>query len=460
MSDPAAGTWEFAGGHIEGQESPRAAAIREWQEETGLRFPDGEWTGEWTSSDGIYQGFILTVPSEADIDLAARMPGTDPDGDAFEAVAWWNPADLPGNPALRPELAADLDAVMSALGCTEGAAGTPSEGDESACPCGTPVVYDELNGWQHADGSVSHDDGESVSDKMGAVAKAAGARPKGPTLDVRNLTGVWAEVYDRREKLLRKHLKAVAAAWDACVAELGSPRVMVRQLRSMVVPVAKLADPNRPRWKDAGTAAALAWLQRLSKAKGYPALVAALEDAIRSGMAQGEADALALAADRQGKAGFAVDRAFRAAYKRLAGDAGIAQQAQDAASGIIDGAAGDIGRVLADQAGDDGSEDDMTGAVDEALSGDESQSVGLGTDWWFWGALGAGALALAQAAGVQTYDWFDVGDERECPTCMSNASGSPYALGDLPSFPAHPRCRCDVQPSDPLPLSFLADFLS
>jgi 8-oxo-dGTP pyrophosphatase MutT (NUDIX family) len=46
------------------------------------------------------------------------------------------------------------------------AAGEPHQGDRSTCPCGTPVAYDEMNGWQHADGSISHDDGESVSDKM------------------------------------------------------------------------------------------------------------------------------------------------------------------------------------------------------------------------------------------------------------------------------------------------------
>ena len=46
------------------------------------------------------------------------------------------------------------------------AAGEPHQGDRAACPCGTPAEYDELDGWQHADGSVSHEDGESVSDKM------------------------------------------------------------------------------------------------------------------------------------------------------------------------------------------------------------------------------------------------------------------------------------------------------
>jgi GNAT superfamily N-acetyltransferase/mRNA-degrading endonuclease YafQ of YafQ-DinJ toxin-antitoxin module len=37
------------------------------------------------------------------------------------------------------------------------------------CPCGMPVAYDVSNGWQHADGSISHDDefyGKSVSDLM------------------------------------------------------------------------------------------------------------------------------------------------------------------------------------------------------------------------------------------------------------------------------------------------------
>jgi 8-oxo-dGTP pyrophosphatase MutT (NUDIX family) len=52
-----------------------------------------------------------------------------------------------------------------ALGGSD-APGEPHQGDKDTCPCGTPVEYDEANGWQHADGSVSHDDGESVSDKM------------------------------------------------------------------------------------------------------------------------------------------------------------------------------------------------------------------------------------------------------------------------------------------------------
>ena len=47
----------------------------------------------------------------------------DPDGDLIETILWMDPADLPGNPALRPELAADMDAVMGALGCVSDCCG-------------------------------------------------------------------------------------------------------------------------------------------------------------------------------------------------------------------------------------------------------------------------------------------------------------------------------------------------
>jgi 8-oxo-dGTP pyrophosphatase MutT (NUDIX family) len=117
--DPAAGRWEFPGGRLEDDETPVEAARREWREETGLELPDGEVTDHWVSHDGIYHGYVLEVPHETDVDVTGpRDEVEDPDGDGErrESLAWWDPEDLNGNPAVRDELRADAALVHHALG--------------------------------------------------------------------------------------------------------------------------------------------------------------------------------------------------------------------------------------------------------------------------------------------------------------------------------------------------------
>jgi 8-oxo-dGTP pyrophosphatase MutT (NUDIX family) len=122
--DPAAGAWEFPGGHLEAGETPVMAALREWSEETGCAAPRGMLTGSWDSANGVYRGFVLTVPSEASIPMFdgrdAVWNPDDPKGDRTEAIAWWEPGLLRGNPAVRAELSADLERVLAAI---EGASG-------------------------------------------------------------------------------------------------------------------------------------------------------------------------------------------------------------------------------------------------------------------------------------------------------------------------------------------------
>jgi 8-oxo-dGTP pyrophosphatase MutT (NUDIX family) len=121
-TDPASGTWEFPGGHVEPGEMPLQAALREWGEETGCQPPRGTLTGHWESANGVYEGFVLTVPSEDGVpvfeDRDEVWNPDDPDGDVTEALAWWDPALLRDNPAVRAELAADLDRVEEALQVT------------------------------------------------------------------------------------------------------------------------------------------------------------------------------------------------------------------------------------------------------------------------------------------------------------------------------------------------------
>ena len=104
-TDPAAGTWEWPGGHIEGDETAWQAAVREWQEETGSTLPQGEQLGGWTV--GVYQGFLLEIPHETDVQINLQqgrvINADDPDGDQIEVAAWFDPAHVRDMPALRPE---------------------------------------------------------------------------------------------------------------------------------------------------------------------------------------------------------------------------------------------------------------------------------------------------------------------------------------------------------------------
>src|SRR5215471_8978279 len=142
--DPAAGCWECPSGHLEGDETPLQGAWREWAEETGCIPPPGQQTGTWTSPDGVYQGIVWTVDSESCVPVnGSRDTVTnpdDPDGDAVEAVAWWDPAQLPGNPAVRPELLDSIDAVLAALGCEPVAKADAGQRAQAIAPAQQRVV--------------------------------------------------------------------------------------------------------------------------------------------------------------------------------------------------------------------------------------------------------------------------------------------------------------------------------
>lgn len=109
--DPAAGRWEFPGGHHEkGDLTSLHAGIREWQEEVGQEFPtNGAVRHTWSSPDGVYQGHVVVIPSEKDLSMkdGRVVPNPDdPKGDHHEQAAWWEVEHAKKNPALRDEVKA------------------------------------------------------------------------------------------------------------------------------------------------------------------------------------------------------------------------------------------------------------------------------------------------------------------------------------------------------------------
>lgn len=107
-ADPAAGTWEFPGGHVEdGDETSLHAGMREWAEEVGRPFPEGGLVAHtWTSPNGVYQGHLVVLPgAEGLVDLDGARTVSNADDDYSEQSAWWD-LDMARRmgPALRPEV--------------------------------------------------------------------------------------------------------------------------------------------------------------------------------------------------------------------------------------------------------------------------------------------------------------------------------------------------------------------
>lgn len=109
------GRFEFPGGRLDEGETPIQAAMREWSEETGLKLPDGDLSGHWISSDGEYEGYILTIDHEDDLDLENRDEVKNPDSHGFEALVWLDPDQLEDNPSIREEIIEDLDKILPLL---------------------------------------------------------------------------------------------------------------------------------------------------------------------------------------------------------------------------------------------------------------------------------------------------------------------------------------------------------
>lgn len=178
--DPAAGTWEFPGGHEEkGDQTSLHTGIREWEEETGHPFPEGGVVHHtWTSPNGVYQGHLVVIPEERAVQFGngRQVVNPDnPDGDLHEQAAWWDPDHARKNPALREELKTGTPwkEIKTAGNAKTAATADPLYGLEEASPLSPPQHSNATNpastGWATTQDPHSWDEPENNSTNLGAL---------------------------------------------------------------------------------------------------------------------------------------------------------------------------------------------------------------------------------------------------------------------------------------------------
>lgn len=385
--DPAAGMWEFPGGHLEGDESPLQGAWREWAEETGSIPPPGVRTGTWTSPNGIYQGIVWTVAAESGVPLRGDRAITnpdDPDGDSVEAIAWWDPEQLSGNPAVRPELLDSIEDVLAALGAQQDddvvkAGGHPKD-DGAAWP-GWNLDLHTADHWAPL---IAGALGAALTHRQ-AEQLARDYADHNPDSDL--------DPQDRRAQaeawLNGRHLD-LAAPLIPILAGLYADAYLIGTASA-----AALVDGGEPPlgdWTRGDTERAEAQIDALGTGDNLPPLTAT-----------------------------AAQTAQEVARTRVKDIAKIL-----AVGGAIKAVAAGIRNVLTDHGRA------LTIAVTEITRGSS-----------------AGAVALYLLRGKPNGQWVLDPSSNVCPVCIRNAAtgpvplGQPYPSGDT-SPPAHPRCRCSL----------------
>ena len=109
--EPFKGCWAFPGGFMDMDETTEQCAIRELEEETGLKVSKVHQIGAYSKMDRDPRGRTVTVAYLAIVDALTAVKGQD---DA--AKAGWFPLsaflDKPSGKAERPELAFDHEEIM------------------------------------------------------------------------------------------------------------------------------------------------------------------------------------------------------------------------------------------------------------------------------------------------------------------------------------------------------------
>ena len=486
--DPAAGTFEFPGGHMEGGETAMQAAVREWQEEVGVPLPDGYFDGSWTSPNGIYRGFVYVIASEdlvhlnPDPENRGVLNPDDPDQDLIEVVCWLDPAELPSMPNLRDECHTSDWVVIA------------QAGKLAKCDAGPTAGITAETGLQGVNLTGFNDDDEDEADAEEALQKALSQWRTNALLALR---------FGRTPKYFT----------DACIpVELGhriykSLAKMKTKEQVQTFFKAVKADPKGSRWQGSGLRRRIpeAYAPKIAQAlregtKGIDAAVASMVtraskaspatptpsgpsaagdaraaveanvsiDATRANavFAQMYADAYAggtkaardaLGVDARAPSWLSDDMLTSvsrdwetwtpgwgdAALKDAGGGLKTLLDARGITiQGISDSAMDRIGTALADgiAAGDPPAT--IASAMSDVIADPDRAFMVADTETAR--AMTSASIDTYQENGVEQVDLLTF---EPCDECEEIEDGNPYPIDDAPDVPIHPSCRCALAAS-------------
>jgi 8-oxo-dGTP pyrophosphatase MutT (NUDIX family) len=437
--DPAAGKWEFPGGHIDPGENAEGAARREWEEETGQSFPkDAMLLETWETPDGVYVGHVFRIAEEASIDLYSGK------GEDKEALAWFLPSDLPGFPAMREELAADLPVEALAKGLRKefgqwrsnalsrlrrGQAPRRYRDAEFIPETAVEAVWTALKKAQN-EGDASSIFDRALEAAVSATAAGGGEGPKAlPAGSWRDTPPTPQPQHEIDLRITDHYADQIRAALrDFLTPEAARIVIETHQEFPMVQGIeAALREGATP--------------ESLSEV---------LSNLVREAHHAGDMAAkVQLGQDVPGWSIWAPGTPPEPLYADLGWEEAL-RQARISLKGISQTTLGRIASIIEGGVESGESVETLAGEIDSFL-GDYSRAemiahtetarmIGLATERQY------------QLAAIPMFDW--VISAGACPACTDKANTSPHPLGfDIP--PGHPRCRCSMSPVFNIPSTTL-----
>jgi 8-oxo-dGTP pyrophosphatase MutT (NUDIX family)/phage portal protein BeeE len=415
--DPAGGAWEFPGGHLDAGEDPIDAAVREWQEETGLDWPaDAKLSGEW--SNDHYAGLVFKIATEASIPINTG------DGEDGETLAWFHPDHLDGFPALREELAANLpnDELAKAAArelakfrtFTKARAKTGKWRDFEFESIPEPVAK-HLNDTARAEFTKDEPFGGTDA---GPKAGTPSWRDNPPVMAPQHsvdlaLTDYWApQVRDSLMEMWKTadFDAAITAAQGVGDAGMDIFRDVARRVLNGSVQPSTLEQVLTNAWADAYNAGTMA-------AKVQMGSIPKEWDDWKPGMTD-------------------ANKITALEWKETLQEAGITLK------GITDTTVNKLAYRIADGVNAGDPSDVIGGMLDDILGDPLRSELIAHTET----ARMLTNAAMDQYALFGVKQWDLVTSAGACPTCLSLEDQNPHEVGDGKQPPVHPRCRCAASP--------------